>query len=240
MIQKRRILVTGFPHCGTSILKTKLGECSNVYEQINESIEPESIELNKFRNSDKQFFLWKDPILRGGLSTQGFSTKPHSFYKNDIIICIIRNPYNVFTSQIKRGLNPFKTFEHTYQNYLDAGKSFLDAMDGKYKDVYCIRYEDMFINEYENLKSIMNQIGLVYNENIFNTKSKIYSVGDYFLKEEFPKEKPNPRQRPGRYRYWQINQEFKNFNETAEIDIPKELEDILKKSPIVTKLGYNK
>ena len=47
-----------------SILKTKLGECSNVYEQINESIQPQPDDLNKFNQSDKEIFIWKDPIVR--------------------------------------------------------------------------------------------------------------------------------------------------------------------------------
>ena len=239
MSGKKKILVTGFPHCGTSILKSKLGECTNVYEQINESIEPEKSELDKFIKSDKPFFLWKDPVLRGSLATNGFSDKNNTIYKNDVVVMIIRNPYYVFTSQIKRGMNPFKTFEHTYENYLNAARTFLDAKDNKYKDVYCIKYEDLFKNDYSQIKSIMDNIGLEYEANIFDTKTKIYSIGDYFLKEEFPKEKPNPTQRPGRYRYWQINQDFKNFNETAIIDIPKKLTNILQKSDLVTKLGYN-
>ena len=31
-MKRNKILVTGFPHTGTSILKSKLGECSNLYE----------------------------------------------------------------------------------------------------------------------------------------------------------------------------------------------------------------
>lgn len=239
MDNKKRILVTGFPHCGTSILKTKLGECTNVYEQINESIEPEKPQLNKFYQSDKEFFLWKDPVLRGSIATTGFSTKYHTLYRNDVVVMIIRNPYYVFSSQIRRGLNPFNTFEHTYQDYLNAAKTFLDAKDGKYENVYCIRYEDLFDNEYSQIKSIMDKIGLKYEPNIFDIKTKIYAIGDVFLKEPFPTEKPNPTQRPGRYRYWQINQNFKNFNETAIIDIPEKLTNILQKSDLVTKLGYN-
>jgi len=33
----KTILVTGFPHCGTSILRAKIGECDNVYDDPRES-----------------------------------------------------------------------------------------------------------------------------------------------------------------------------------------------------------
>jgi len=32
----KRILVTGYPHCGTTMLRAKIGDCKNTYEQIRE------------------------------------------------------------------------------------------------------------------------------------------------------------------------------------------------------------
>jgi hypothetical protein len=226
---KKKLLITGFPHCGTSILKTKLGECTNVYEQIDESVNPYPNDLDKFNKSDKEFFIWKDPIVR------------NRGERNHITIMIIRNPYYVFTSQIQRGLDPFKTKLHTYKDYLNTAKIFLNS---KKQNVYCIKYEDLFEDNNSKIKSIMDEIGLKYNDNIFEKKTKLYSIGDEFSFDlslsdgTFP-EKFTPRKNPGKYRYWQINQDFKNFNESKKIDIPKKLEKILKESEIVTKLGYN-
>jgi 3-deoxy-D-manno-octulosonic-acid transferase len=60
-MEKKKILVTGFPHTGTSILKSKIGECQNVYEYPYES----PIVRNEFLNfsEDKEFILVKYPML---------------------------------------------------------------------------------------------------------------------------------------------------------------------------------
>ena len=49
----KKILVTGFPHTGTSILKSKLGECTNLYECPYEqyNITPNNIK----ESGDKEF-----------------------------------------------------------------------------------------------------------------------------------------------------------------------------------------
>ena len=60
-MNKKKILITGFPHTGTSILKSKMGECSNVYECPFEEF---SINQNDILDSvDKEFVLKKTPIL---------------------------------------------------------------------------------------------------------------------------------------------------------------------------------
>lgn len=219
---KKKLLITGFPHCGTSILKTKLGECSNVYEQINESIQPQPDDLNKFNQSDKEVFIWKDPIVRNRGEW------------NHSSIIIIRNPYYVFTSQIKRGLDPFTSNLHTYKDYLNTANIFLNSTK---ENVHCIKYEDLFDDSNSKIKSIMDKVGLKYEDDIFETRTKNYSINNKLKGEPIPINQPNQRAKDGRYRYWQINQEFKNFNK--EIDIPKKLEEILRNSQIVSKLGYN-
>lgn len=219
---KKKLLITGFPHCGTSILKTKLGECSNVYEQINESTQPQKNDLDEFNQSDKEIFIWKDPIVRNRGNW------------NHSTIMIIRNPYYVFTSQIERGLDPFTSKLHTYKDYLSTANIFLNSTN---ENVHCIKYEDLFEDNNSKIKSIMDKIGLKYEDDIFEKRTKNYSINTKLKGEPIPITKPNQTAKDGRYRYWQINQNFKNFNK--KIDIPKKLEKILKESEIVTKLGYN-
>ena len=48
--------------CFRSILKSKLGEGFNVYEQPLESLYP--LNLEEYQISDKEFYLWKLPILK--------------------------------------------------------------------------------------------------------------------------------------------------------------------------------
>jgi hypothetical protein len=230
----KRILVTGFPHCGTSILRAKLGEANNVYEQIEESEFPLEEEFLKYLDSDKEFYLWKDPIIRWDLTRNGFIDKVSTHYKNDIIVCILRNPYYVFTSQIKRGLNPSETQFHTYHDYIRTAQIFLEAKENQIKDVYCIRYEDMFDNDFEELKKIMKSIGLKFKDSIFEKKSKMYTMNIP------PKSiRKKPEHGTSEYRVWQMNKKFENFNAKSKVELPSEIIEILKSSEEITKLGYN-
>ena len=47
----KKILVTGFPHTGTSILKSKFGECGNLYESPYEWFTITNDDIKEYRNS---------------------------------------------------------------------------------------------------------------------------------------------------------------------------------------------
>ena len=107
-MHKKKILITGYPHTGTSILKSKIGECKNVYEVVDETYE---INNNHIMNSnDKEFILIKTPIIPLEIRVHGVrfltTNNPTSVYKDYSIIFITRNPWNLFTSVIKAGDDP--------------------------------------------------------------------------------------------------------------------------------------
>jgi hypothetical protein len=224
MKEQKRIIVTGFPHCGTSILKSKLGECKNVYEQIDESVFPIEEEYQKYLESDREFFLWKDPIIRFDLKRNGFGDKENTPYKNDIIIVILRNPYYALTTLLRRYRYPYESERHMVHEYMIAIRLFLEAKHLKFKNVYCIRYEDLFEDNQTQIKGIMDCIGLEYEDDIFHKKTKEYSMRSGDISE---------------YRNLQINEPFRNFNGDTPVDIPDYFRQILKESPLVTELGYN-
>jgi hypothetical protein len=243
-MKRNKILVTGFPHTGTSILKSKLGECSNLYEcPFEESfIKPEDIHYA----GEREFKLVKTPIIPIDIRAGGvaFTRVPESRYYEYIILFVIRNPWNVFTSIIKDGKNPLNTFEinqsHEYHirvtEYEVAAKFFLEILEKQYKDVYAIKYEDLFPNDFEKFKKVLNDLGLEYTNDIFTTKSKnyIHSRGvDY---SNIDKNDVSYTKDRLEYRTWQINQPFQNMN--GDVDIPDELSDILENSPIIKQLGY--
>lgn len=230
----KKILVTGFPHCGTSILRAKIGDATNVYEQTVESVFPIESELDNYAKSDKEFFLWKDPILRWDLTQNGFGDKLNTPYKDDIIVAIIRNPYYVFTSQIKRELDPFSTQFHTVYDYIKFAQLFLEAKDKMFPNVHCVRYEDLFENDFFEIKSIMNKIGLLFEDTIFYQKNKIYTMNIEPIKI-----RKKSKHGTDEYRVWQMNQPFENFNNKTKIKLPNELVEIFKSSEEITKLGYN-
>lgn len=233
---KKKILITGYPHTGTTILKSKFGECYNLYEVVNET---DVVRQNIIVESgDKDFILIKSPVLP--LEIRKFGLRC-DFYKDYIIILVNRNPWNLFTSIIKRGYDPLSgckdhlnsKYYHTIDEYLVMCNIFLDSLENNYQNVYSIKYEDFFRNDGEAIKKIMDSIGLKYPTDIFQTKTKNYKIDN---RVHIPTEKPTDLRNNELYRNWQINQPFQNMN--SEVDIPDELNKVLSESEIIKKLGY--
>jgi hypothetical protein len=87
----KKLMVTGFPHCGTTILKSVIGHCDNVKELVHET----AIICEEDMNSDHEFILCKWPWARENT----FRDKKFNDY---IKIFIIRNPLWIYSSLNKR------------------------------------------------------------------------------------------------------------------------------------------
>ena len=90
----------------------------------------------------------------------------------------------------------------------------------KQPNTYLIRYEDIFDNNYQELKNILNSIGLNYTNNIFDN-SKYENIVDINYKN-IPIEKEPDNKEHGKYRTWQVNQPFINNNTPSKINITYE------------------
>jgi hypothetical protein len=230
----KQILITGFPHCGTTVLRTKLGECKNTYEEQKEFAEP----AHYHPNMEYDFYIWKHPFLHKEFRNHTFSIKPQTKYADIIIIPIIRNPWNVFSSLYKRGTQSgeFSIYDnkqgHSLSYYNNAATVILDAMKNNYDDVYPIRYEDMFDNNFQALKNIFDKIGLEYNDSLFETNTKIHSQA----KAKYIENYDTLGKYDSEYRTWQINQKFENKN--SDINLPDDFSELLTNSPIIQELGY--
>ena len=226
MNKSKKIFVTGFPHTGTTVVTSKIQECENVHKQ---NMESETFDVNI--DIDKNV-VWKFPALPDTFKKDGFLYKPDTIYHDTDIIFLIRNPYYVFSSMKRAQVNPFAFKNHTIYDYLITAERFLQAVQNKYPRVYPIRYEDIFDNDYQNLKTIFDKIGLNYGQ--LDSKNIDYLhqwVG------EVPKEKPSETDRE-LFRTWQINQEFKNMNDPSKVDLNSDVEKILDESFIIKLLGY--
>ena len=87
MTTSQKNLICGFPHCGTSILKSIMRHIEEIEEIINEYCV-----INKISN--KKFILCKYPFT----NVEFFSKNMSDYIK----IFIIRNPLFVFSSLNKR------------------------------------------------------------------------------------------------------------------------------------------
>jgi hypothetical protein len=230
----KKILITGFPHSGTTILRAIVGKCESVYDNHIEFEDPS----NYNPNSPYKFYVWKHPFLPAIIRNDGYSIKDTSYLSDTIIIHIIRNPWNTFTSLYKRQISfgEFSIFDnrngHSLQYWENSAHRFLENEENFYKDVYTIKYEDMFLNNFQKLKNIFDSIGLEYSDETFvSNKVLKHNHSEYI-------ENYNQTGEIGElYRMWQINQPFQNMN--GEVNLPNEFSDMLGQSNLVKLLGYS-
>ena len=80
---------------------------------------------------------------------------------------------------------------------------------------YTIKYEDLFENNYDELKKILNDIGFQYDCSIFdNSKHTNIIINGVKLVDEKPQNNNH-----GVYRTWQINQPFISNNDISKMDL---------------------
>jgi len=195
----QKILICGFPHSGTSILKSIIGHCEDVEEIYTET--------NKIHcTTDKKFILAKWPYI--------YKKYFDEEYDDYIKIFIIRNPVFIFSSLNKR-FNYKIPDDHSIELYIDTVRLFNKYKNTNDNNIYTIRYEDLFQNNYQNLKNILDNIGISYTDDIFdNSKYRNEIIPGCKLLSE----KPNNSQH-GEYRTWQINQSFVSNNDVSKIDL---------------------
>lgn len=209
----KKIIIFGFPHSGTSILKSIIGHIDNVYEIIDET---KNINIDNFK-TNKEFILCKYPY-----------TMPDFFgdkYKDYIKIFIVRNPLFVYSSLNKRfSYNFSHKYNLSIDSYINMIKKYIYFLDHPMKNLYLVKYEDLFTDNFKELKLILNKINLNYSDKIFDNLK--YSNKIVSSIKNIPQKKPlNVNHEE--YRTWQINQEFVNNNNLDEISLLEDQKNIL-------------
>ncbi len=225
----KKILITGFSHCGTTVLRAIMGNILEIHEIIDETLIIPNNEMKYAEKNNKKFVLIKYPRITSCL--------PIEKYDDFEIIFLIRNPYYVYSSINKRKIHNDKI--HNIKDYIKTCELFIEYRNNpeKYKNIYTIQYEELFENNFEKLKVIFNQIGLNYNETIFNNKNRYYKSHSNISYRSI-KEKPNESDHE-KYRTWQINQPFIYSDNLSKIDLTKSQINQLTKSNVIDKLYPN-
>ena len=113
----KKVIICGFPHCGTTILKSIIGHMPNVKEIIKER----KRFLEEDLDSSFDFVLCKTPWAPNSLF--------HDSHFDDYIkIFIIRNPLWIFSSLNKRCDNPKDNGipeDHSVSKYIDTAERWL-------------------------------------------------------------------------------------------------------------------
>ena len=150
----KKILICGFPHCGTTILRSIIGHCDEVEELINETKEINS-------KTNKKFMLCKYPFAE-----KKFFEKEYDDY---IKIFVIRNPIFVYSS-LKKRYSDYRRIpnSHRFNKYVENLELFTYCKNNlvKSRKVFTIRYEDLFENNHENLKKILISIGINFTKHM--------------------------------------------------------------------------
>jgi hypothetical protein len=216
MTISQKILICGFPHCGTTILRTIIGHIEDVKEIITETPY-----INE--TSNKKFILCKFPFTHDEFFGED--------YKDYIKIFIIRNPLFVFSSLNKRFNYSKLPNDHNFDQYINTLKKFIKYKNNPEKNIYTIEYEDLFKNNYEKFKKLLNDIGLQYNDMIFD--NNYINICHKCVNPVDTKPSENKHEV---YRTWQINQPFISNNDISKIKLNDDLKEEIVNNPYVLQI----
>jgi len=213
----KKIIIFGFPHSGTTILRNIIGHIENVHEIVDEVA---MIDDNNSDYTNYNFVLCKWPYLIN-------ENELLINYSDYIKIFIIRNPLYVFSSLNKRFKNtPPNDEEHNVDKYIVTIKQFNKLENTKNIDnLFLIKYEDIFEDNYKNIKNIFDKIGFIYNDTIFDN-SKYTNKVQFGNNVSIPGDLPSPSCHT-KYRLFQINKPFVNNNDKNKICLTETQHQIL-------------
>ena len=130
-------------------------------------------------------------------------------------IFIMRNPIWVMSSINKR-FNYKPQQDHTLNDYIQTLELFKKYKENPIDGLHLILYEDIFENNFEKLKEILDLMNLKYSNEIFDN-SQYNNIINKDRYVHIPTEPYHINQ--GEFRNWQINQKFENNNFPEKIDI---------------------
>ena len=212
----KKVIIFGFPHCGTSIIKSIIGHIEDVYEIIDETHYIDDKTFDDIKSKYK-YILIKYPHIIFPNNLDIFGKE----YEEYIKIFIIRNPLFVFSSLNKRTNNNIPSkWNHNISNYSKVALKFDYYSKNKINNMYLIRYEDLFENNYFYFKDLLNSIGFKYTDIIFDNKKYNNNISSKLI-NSIVSQKPTNIEHT-KYRTWQINQEFKNNNDISKLYLNNE------------------
>ena len=222
----QKIIIIGFPHCGTTILRSIIGHIDSVKEIVKETQIIRKQDMLNIKDNIK-FILCKFPACREIF----FSEKYYDYIK----ILIVRNPFFVFSSLHKRnksGKMNYDNFSAKLNTYVKTCEKYLFYKNNPSKNVYVIKYEDLFKDNFKKLKTILNNLKLDYTDEIFDNKLYTNRVT---LKTKIPTSMPKEYNH-AEYRSWQINQLYINNNNIHNICLSDKEKKLITENTIIKQL----
>lgn len=212
------VFVTGFPHCGTTILREVLGRSEGVHMIPGEQRE---LTIGDMTTHKDKKIIYKWPHALPDLIQKALGVGE--------VVMVLRNPWHALDS-ITRSYPNGLPADHSAARYAQVGQFFLKPPKG----VHTIRYEDMF-------DPLNNEAG--WSEELLNLMMRLRlkpPTAEFKGREHT--EKPGgiePVQQDWRYRDWQVTQPFENRNRPVQhFAAGGTLDRFLSNDPTVAELGY--
>ncbi len=200
------ILVTGFPHCGTSKLREIIGSHPDVQDHPHETVIPPSVTIEK----GKKWLINKTPRYFDGVLHFGHYDK---------IIFVMRNPYYVFSS-LHRRFGDQKLDRYTnvraYMLTLEIFNKLRTNNQNPYK-LYTVKYEELM--DEGKMKEIFNWIGLEPIDYHYKNHQAISLADEPFSGKEGDMHRA--------LRNWQLSQPLMNMNTPDKITLPDEWKELI-------------
>ncbi len=208
-----KILVTGFPHTGTTILRKIIGRSEEVIDE-----EKELMNVNPSNYQTQHENASKAIVHKWPFATD-LNLNPNSDKK---IIFIIRNPYYVFSSLNNRMGYELRK-KHTIDDYEKTSELFLSKTNNT--NLLRVKYEDLFQNNFQELRNIFHFLNLEYSP----------TVTDF---QDSPEDMP-PEEDHVRFRNWQTRQKFRCMNDPSRLNLMPEQVEKISQIKTISDLGYS-
>ena len=212
----RKIIINGFPHSGSTILRKIIGDHPDVYDHTRETAD-----------WDPPKHIQEDYVV---IKFVGLPIK--TYPENVIRIMIIKNPWDIFGSLFRRFGNEWlKYHNHQVKDYLHYAERWLYEKEG-YR-VFCLKYEEMFTDP-QVLADMWDHIGLDPYKRELTRRAKV-GGHKYTIPDHEPSRGVNID-----FRNWQINQPFENKTGDSAPWCPEKARLVLERETIIKQIHYEK
>lgn len=244
-----KILVIGFQHSGTSILRKIIGNHSQVYDVVNEA---QSIPKREFKNilNDKNAtsIVIKTPFWNNISNVDDLINKYNGFK----IVFILKNYLDIYASlkmrfsiNTKEYISTKWLINNSLQNWDKVAKIFFNIADNpnKYPQIFIVKYEDLFsicpLSEEKNLwKLLFKFLELPFEIDCITKNQKRQIPINNVLTHG---DQPMPsRKEQRKFRSWQINQPVTNMTGINRHTLSIEEINGLKKDSIILDKYFKK
>ncbi|HMF85750.1 MAG TPA: hypothetical protein VK598_05305 [Nitrospiraceae bacterium] len=170
-----RILVSGFPHTGTTIVRKVIGNHPSVYEVCRECSRVPEEAVRNGSGQKATHIVFKQPIYARGIGVndlrnfQAFAEK---------LVLIIRNPFDTMGSIYRRfgGTSAIEASGHDLAAYLRYCEFFREIRGCR--NVVHLIYEELFAPPMRDWERLFGEVGLAWDERVLrNSRTAVMRDG---------------------------------------------------------------